>query len=115
MRQSHRRRAARIPQANRQVEMADGAVCGIASQIFVPQRRVQLVLTSGRRVYLRFRYLICDLGRLPVDDYLDTRNVVSRILLPLMQYAQERRGEVCLRALEGLIELEMNWDKIWIY
>ncbi len=52
-----------------------------------------------------------DLGRLPVDDYLDSRNVVSRILLPLMKYARGRRVEVCLRALEGLIALEPNWDK----
>ena len=71
----------------------------------------KLVLTSGQRVYLRFRYLICDLGRLPVDDYLDSRNVVSRILLPLMKYAHRRRVEVCLQALEGLIELETNPDK----
>ena len=71
----------------------------------------QLVLTSGRRVYLRFRYLICDLGRLPVDQYLQSRNVVTRILLPLMKYARRRRVEVCLRALEGLVELEPNWDK----
>ena len=46
-----------------------------------------------------------------MDDYLDSRNVVSRILLPLMKYARRRRVEVCLRALEGLIELEPNWDK----
>jgi len=62
----------------------------------------QLVLTSGQRVYLQFSYLVCDLGRLPVDDYLDSRNVVTRILLPLMRYARERRVEVCLQALEGL-------------
>ncbi len=71
----------------------------------------ELVLTSGRRVYLHFSYLICDLGRLPVDDYLDNRNVVTRILLPLMKHARGRRVEVCLRALEGLIELESNPDK----
>jgi len=71
----------------------------------------KLVLTSGRRVYLRFRYLICDLGRLPVDQYLQSCNVVTRILLPLMKYARRRRVEVCLRALEGLIELETNLDK----
>lgn len=71
----------------------------------------ELVLATARMTYLSFRYLVCDLGRLPVDDYLDSRNVVSRILLPLMQYAQERRVEVCLRALEGLIALERNVDK----
>ncbi len=70
-----------------------------------------LVLATARMTYLSFRYLVCDLGRLPVDEYLDSRNVVSRILLPLMQYAQERRVEVCLRALEGLIALERNQDK----
>ena len=71
----------------------------------------ELVLATAQMTYLSFRYLVCDLGRLPVEDYLDSRNVVSRILLPLMQYARERRVEVCLRALEGLIELEPNWDK----
>jgi hypothetical protein len=71
----------------------------------------ELVLATAQMTYLSFRYLVCDLGRLPVDDYLDSCNVVSRILLPLMQYARERRVEVCLRALEGLVELEPNWDK----
>ena len=46
-----------------------------------------------------------------MDDYLDSRNVVIRILLPLMKYARRRRVEVCLGALEGLIELETNLDK----
>ncbi|MFO1432108.1 MAG: hypothetical protein U1F76_18520 [Candidatus Competibacteraceae bacterium] len=54
----------------------------------------ELVLSSNRRTYLQFNYLICDLGRLPVDDYLDSRNVVSRILLPLMKYARGRRVEI---------------------
>jgi hypothetical protein len=71
----------------------------------------ELVLATAQMTYLSFRYLVCDLGRLPVDDYLDSHNVISRILLPLMRYARERRVEVCLRALEGLIELEGNLDK----
>ncbi len=46
-----------------------------------------------------------------MDDYLESRNVVARVLMPLMKYARRRRVEVCLRALEGLIEFEPNWDK----
>jgi hypothetical protein len=77
--------------------------------------RQELVLATAQMTYLSFRYLVCDLGRLPVDDYLDSRNVVTRILLPLMKYARGRRVEVCLRALEGLIELETNLDKCLKY
>ena len=46
-----------------------------------------------------------------MDDYLNSHNVVSRILLPLMKYARRRRVEVCLQALEGLMALEPNWNK----
>jgi len=65
--------------------------------------------------YLSFRYLVCDLGRLPVDDYLKSSNVVARVLMPLMQYASERRVEVFQQALEGLVELEPNPDKCLKY
>jgi len=75
----------------------------------------ELVLATAQMTYLSFRYLVCDLGRLPVDDYLDSHNVIIRILLPLMQYARGRRMEVCLRALEGLVELEPNLDKCLKY
>ena len=41
--------------------------------------------------------------------------MVARVLLPLMQYAPERRVEVCQQALEGLVELEPNQDKCLKY
>jgi len=71
----------------------------------------ELVLATAQMTYLSFRYLVCDLGRLPVDDYLKSSNVVARVLLPLMQYAPGRRVDVCQQALEGLVELEPNLDK----
>ncbi|MFO1428780.1 MAG: hypothetical protein U1F76_01360 [Candidatus Competibacteraceae bacterium] len=71
----------------------------------------ELVLATAQMTYLSFRYLVCDLGRLSVEDYLESSNVVASVLLPLMKYAPERRVEVCQQALEGLVELEPNQDK----
>jgi AcrR family transcriptional regulator len=73
--------------------------------------RQELVLATAQMTYLSFRYLVCDLERLAVDDYLQSRNVVARVLLPLMQYAPERRVEVLLRALEGLAHYESDPEK----
>lgn len=73
--------------------------------------RQELVLATTQMIYLSFRYLLCDLGRLPVENYLQSSNVVARILMPLMKHAPGRRVEVCQQALEGLLELERNMDK----
>ena len=77
--------------------------------------RQELVLATAQMTYLSFRYRVCDLGRLPVDDYLQSSNVVARVLMPLMKYAPERRVEVCQQALAGLVELEPNLDRCLKY
>lgn len=60
----------------------------------------ELIPATEQMTYLSFRYLICDLGRLPVDEYLDSRNVVSRILLLLMNHPLPRSNNS--RRLRGV-------------
>jgi len=55
--------------------------------------RQELVLATAQMTYLSFRYLVCDLGRLAADEYLQSHNVVARVLLPLMQYAPDSNSE----------------------
>jgi flagellar biosynthesis/type III secretory pathway protein FliH len=44
-------------------------------------------------------------------DYVDSGNIVARLLTVLMKYPREQRLDVCQRALEGLIQLEPNLDR----
>jgi len=73
--------------------------------------RQELVLAGGQMAYLHFRFIACDLGRLPADDYLQSGNIVARLNLPNMQQLRDRRVEVYLRAQEGLAELEPDPEK----
>ena len=72
---------------------------------------LELTLGSDRMSYLHFRYIACDLGRIPVEQHLESRNLVARVNLPNLHYPPERRIEVFLKAQEGLVALEQNLDK----
>nr|VFJ70113.1 MAG: hypothetical protein BECKDK2373C_GA0170839_12442 [Candidatus Kentron sp. DK] len=70
-----------------------------------------LNLGTARKTYLGFQFLTADLGTIPATEHIDSRNIVARINLPNMRYDPERRVEICLRAQEGLAELEPDPNK----
>jgi hypothetical protein len=71
----------------------------------------QLSLRGELGVYLSFRFLYCELARLPAASYFDSRNIVARVNLPNMRFPPEQRVEIYARAMEGLLELEQDWNR----
>ena len=76
--------------------------------VFLRPGRYSLSLDLGteHNTYLGFRFIACDLGEIPAVQHIESRNIVARINLPNMRHDPEQRVEVCLRAQEGLAELE---------
>ncbi len=70
-----------------------------------------LRLGYGEDAYLSFRFIHCELARLPAERYLDSGNIVARLNLPNMRHPRDRRVEVYARALDGLLALEPDWNK----
>jgi len=66
---------------------------------------------GGAAAYLEFRYLICDLGRLPAKEYYESTNIVARLNLPNMAYSPADRLEMYRAAQTGLTRLEQNPEK----
>ncbi|MFP4350666.1 MAG: hypothetical protein ACLFQY_20435, partial [Desulfococcaceae bacterium] len=71
----------------------------------------ELRLGGDRDDYLIFRFIPCDLGRIPAMIHLDSRNIVARLNLPNMAYPEDQRIEVYAKAQEGLVALEKDMDK----
>ena len=71
----------------------------------------ELRLGRDRHHYLKFRYLSCDLGKLPFERYKNSDNIVARLNLPNMAYPDESRVEVYAQAVRGLYELEPQVEK----
>jgi hypothetical protein len=71
----------------------------------------ELHLGGDRNVYLSFRFIHCELARLPAENYVDSDNIVARLNLPNMSFGPERRVEMYARAMEGLMSLEEDWNK----
>jgi hypothetical protein len=71
----------------------------------------ELLLGDGMGIYLSFRFICCELARLPAQQYLDSRNIVARLNLPNMRHNQEQRVEVYAHALDGLASLETDWNQ----
>jgi len=71
----------------------------------------ELRLGGTQQVYLSFSFVACDLGRLSVEDYLHSRNIVARLNLPNLRMRPEQRVEIYLCAQEGLAELEPDLEK----
>ena len=70
-----------------------------------------LHLGNGADIYLSFRFIACELARMPAEHYLDSGNIVARLNLPNMRYPRARRVEVYARAVEGLASLEPDGNK----
>ena len=67
-----------------------------------------LTLGTGRRAYLPFGYLASEIGRMPVERWLGSDNLVARVNLPNMRGAGARRVEVYGEAVRGLLKLESD-------
>jgi hypothetical protein len=71
----------------------------------------RLSLGGDRAEYLYFSFIACDLGRTPAAAHLNSRNIVARINLPNMAYAEDQRLEVYAKAREGVATLETDTEK----
>ena len=70
-----------------------------------------LTLNGDWNTYMFFRFIACDLGRIPAEKYMTSTNIVARLNLPNMAYPPERRLDVYTEAREELVELEPNLEK----
>ena len=75
------------------------------------QHPKSLALKTERDTYLQFRFISADLGRIPAELFVASRNIVARLNLPNMAYPPEKKVEMYARAREGLVELEPSPDK----
>jgi hypothetical protein len=73
--------------------------------------RSELKLGTERAKYLWVTYIGCHLARMNALEFLNSRNIVARILLPCMASPEERRVEVIMRAFQGVVSLEANVHK----
>ncbi len=71
----------------------------------------KLTLGGERGDYLRFHYLVCDLPRIPAENYRQSDNIVARLNLPNMQYSESERVEIYADAVKGLVTLEADDNK----
>ena len=74
-------------------------------------RRGPLALGTERRDYLWFDYLVCALGDMAAEDWLDSNNLVARLNLPNMQVPAGGRVDVYASAVRGLLDLERNLSR----
>ena len=68
--------------------------------------RRSLALGTGRQAYLRFGHLVAEIGKMPVERWIGSDNLVARVNLPNMRGARDRKVEVYGEAVRGLLKLE---------
>jgi len=71
----------------------------------------QLSLGGQWSEYLKFHFIACTLKQLQAKQYYHSDNIVARLNLPNMKYAQEDKVEVFAQAVQGLFELEQDVNK----
>ena len=71
----------------------------------------ELQLGGDWEEYLSFRFIVCDLGRMPATAHLNSRNIVARLNLPNMAHDRDHRLDIYSSAQEGLVELEGDIEK----
>lgn len=74
-------------------------------------RQETLALGGDRLSYLSFSYLKCELSSLDANQYLDSQNLIARLNLPNMRWAEEQKVEVYAHAVSGLMDLEPDPEK----
>ena len=87
-----------------------GSICRTARRC-PGQHPKSLALKTERDTYLQFRFISADLGRIPAELFVASRNIVARLNLTNMAYPPEKKVEMYARAREGLVELEPSPDK----
>jgi hypothetical protein len=68
-------------------------------------------LSGDSGVYLDFRCITVKLKELEAREFINSRNIVARLCLPLMRHNSNERERIADNALTGLIELESNTVK----
>ncbi len=71
----------------------------------------ELRLCNGEDIYLSFRFIHCELARLPAEHYFESGNIVARLNLPNMRHPRDKRVVVYAHAIDGLATLERDWHK----
>lgn len=80
-----------------------------------PEPRASVDLGADR-IVLSFEPFIFTLGNLRSTDYLDSANIVARIVLPCMKHeSSEAQCDARLKALQGLETYESDPEKILKY
>ena len=67
-----------------------------------------LTLRHDGHAFMTFDYRIAEIGRMSVERWLASDNLVARVNLPNMRGAEARRVEVYGEAVRGLLELESD-------
>ncbi|MDM8525154.1 hypothetical protein QUF80_17425 [Desulfococcaceae bacterium HSG8] len=70
-----------------------------------------LTLGGDQKTYLFFRYIVCDLGRIPAEEHLESSNIVARLNLPNMAFHPDEKIRIYAAAQEGLVSLEQDMNK----
>ncbi len=73
--------------------------------------RPSLTLGGDWNTYIFVRFIPCDLGRIPAENYMNSDNIVARLNLPNMAYPADRKIDVYAGARDGLVELEQKFEK----
>ncbi|PRB84666.1 DUF4351 domain-containing protein [Pseudomonas sp. MYb185] len=87
---------------------------GVPVVIFLHEARglpETLMLGGDRFTYLTFHYLKCELASLDANDYLYSQNLVARLNLPNMRWAEEQKVDIYAQAIRGLFTLEPDPEK----
>ncbi|XUO84685.1 DUF4351 domain-containing protein [Halomonas sp. KM007] len=70
-----------------------------------------LHIRSERHSYLQFHYLHTHLNKLPANQYFSSQNIVARLNLPNMAWAEKDKIDVYANAIQGLFSLEPSIEK----
>jgi len=73
--------------------------------------QTRFTLGTERHDFLVFGFISCHLAELRAEDYVDSDNIVARLNLPNMAHDPKEHVRICMRAMEGLLELEPDPHK----
>ncbi|MGE0085835.1 MAG: hypothetical protein AB7S75_15610 [Desulfococcaceae bacterium] len=71
----------------------------------------ELKIGGDHGTYLHFRFIACDLRKIPAEKHMESTNIVARLNLPNMKCRKQDRIAVYAHAQEGLVELEPDTEK----
>ena len=71
----------------------------------------QFRMGSDQQCYLDFHYIACVLPEIPVEDHLNSQNIVARLNLVNMRLRKGQRVHAYGHAVRGLMTLESSWER----